>query len=129
MTKFLSLREDFYKALVRFEEVLKETKSDIVRDSAIKRFELVFELAWKTVKAYIEEEHNGACVSPRECFREAFRVGLIEYDQNWIGMTSTRNYAVHAYKQALAEKIYEDLPKALALFKKLAEAFKKNQTI
>lgn len=127
MTKFKSLSEDFQNALRGLEEVLKEQKTDIVRDSAIKRFELVFELSWKTVKAYLEEEHNSACVSPRECFREAFRVGLIEHDQHWIGLTSTRNYTVHAYRQALAEKIYNELPEALALFKKLAEAFKKNQ--
>ncbi|KKS38263.1 MAG: hypothetical protein A3G49_02375 [Candidatus Sungbacteria bacterium RIFCSPLOWO2_12_FULL_41_11] len=128
MTKFQSLYEDFRSALERFDEILKEPKNDIVRDSAIKRFELVFELAWKTTKAYLEDYHNGTCVSPRECFREAFRIGLIEHDEHWIGMTATRNYTVHAYKQALAEKIYVELPQTLIMFKKLAEAFEKNKS-
>lgn len=47
MTKFESLWEDFQKALLRLEEVLKEKRSDIIRDSAIKRFEIAFDLVWK----------------------------------------------------------------------------------
>ena len=129
MTKFKSLYEDFQSALGRFEEILKEPKNDIVRDSAIKRFELVFELAWKTIKAYLEDYHNGMCISPRECFREAFRMGLIDYDKHWLDITSVRNYAVHSYKQALAEKIYADLPQALVMFKKLDQALKKRKRI
>ena len=125
MTKFESLQEDFLKALGRLEEILKEKKTDIVRDSAIKRFELVFDLAWKTVKAFLEEEHNVACVSPRMCFREAFRVGLIPYDEYWIRMTSARNYTVHTYKEALAEKIYGELPHSFTTFKKLADVLPK----
>lgn len=45
MTKFESLIEDFGNALKRFEEILREEKTDIVRDSAIKRFEIVFDLS------------------------------------------------------------------------------------
>lgn len=47
MTKFESIRQDFQKALLRFEEILKEKRIDIVRDSSIKRFEIPFDLAWK----------------------------------------------------------------------------------
>jgi len=55
MTKFQSLQEDFARALQRFEEILVEPKNDIVRDSAIKRFEMVFDLGWKTLKAFLEK--------------------------------------------------------------------------
>ena len=122
MTKYTSLREDFDKALARFEEILIEEKSDIVRDSAIKRFEIIFDLAWKITKVFLEEEHTTTCVSPRSCFREAFRVGLIPYDKEWMTMTSERNYTVHMYKEALAEAIYTGLPQALGAFKELANA-------
>ena len=123
MTKYGSLHEDFLAALTRLEEILREEKTDIIRDSAIKRFELVFDLAWKTLKAFLEEEHNLSCVSPRMCFRDAFRVGLIAHDEYWIRMPSARNYTVHVYKQALADKIYAELPRALAAFRQLADAF------
>src|SRR3989344_2581859 len=125
MSKFESILEDFSNALKRFEEILSEDETDIVRDSAIKRFELFFDLAWKTIKAFLEERHNIPCVSPRNCLREAFRVGLISYDDYWITLADDRNYTVHAYSEALADKIYKDLPRALEFFKQLSTALQK----
>lgn len=124
MTKLESLHDDFNNALLRFEEVLKEPKTDIVRDSAIKRFEILFDLSWKTTKAFLEEHHNVSCVSPKTCFREAFRVGLIDYNEAWIKLADDRNYTIHTYREMLAEKIYRDLPQALQSFKELAEVLK-----
>ena len=122
MTKFESLQEDFQNALKRFEEILNEPKSDIVRDSAIKRFELLFDLSWKTLKALLEEKHGITCASPRNCFREAFRVGIIDYEEGWLELISVRNSTAHIYKEALAENIYKALPQKLPLFQKLANA-------
>lgn len=119
MSKYGSLYEDFGAALKRFEEVMSLAKTDVVRDSAIKRFEMVFDLAWKTLKAYLEEEHNVPCASPRLCYREAFRIGVLDYDAFWVSVTSERNYTVHAYSEVLAEKIYAGLPNSLTHFKKL----------
>ncbi|MDP3989342.1 MAG: HI0074 family nucleotidyltransferase substrate-binding subunit [bacterium] len=124
MTKFQSIYEDFTSALVRFEEVLKEEKNEFIRDSAIKRFEIVFDLSWKTVKAFLEEQHNATCVSPKTCYREAFRVGLVDYDEAWMKLCDDRNYTVHTYKESLAEKIYTGLPKHLSVFQKLNAALK-----
>lgn len=128
MTKFTSLHEDFRHALDRFKEILREEKSATVRDAAIKRFELVFDLAWKTTKALLEENHNITCASPRMCFREAFKVGLLPYDEQWIALTSERNYTVHVYKEARAEQIYAKLPAALAEFDVLAAAIQRHKS-
>ena len=124
MTKFESLREDFTNALLRLEEALQEKKTDIVRDSAIKRFEMAFELAWKTIKAFLEERHNATCLSPKACFRDAYRQELIEYDEAWMNIADDRNLTAHTYYEPLAEKIYSELPAALALFKTLAASLK-----
>jgi nucleotidyltransferase substrate binding protein (TIGR01987 family) len=113
---------DFSNALRRFEEILQLEKNDVVRDSAIKRFEIIFELSWKVIKAFVEERHGTTCVSPRNCFREAFRLGLLDHDENWLRMSRERNYTAHIYREALAEKIYTDLPRALIAFKKLKNA-------
>ncbi|MFQ5456682.1 MAG: HI0074 family nucleotidyltransferase substrate-binding subunit [Nitrospirota bacterium] len=119
MSKFESIWEDFRKSLKRLEEVLKEEKTEIVRDSAIKRFEIAFDLAWKTVKAYLEDQHNLTCVSPQSCLREAFRVGLIDYDDYWMEITKARNLTVHTYNEILAERIYNELPHVIVTFKNL----------
>lgn len=126
MSKFESLLLDFEKALKRFEDVLKEQKSEIVRDSAIKRFELVFDLAWKTIKEFLEEYHNIVCASPKTCLKEAFRQDVIPYNDYWLKISKDRNYTVHIYKEAFAEKIYSELPEALKCFQSLLAKIKTN---
>jgi nucleotidyltransferase substrate binding protein (TIGR01987 family) len=74
VTKAESLRADFARAIMRLDEGLALPKNPIVRDSAIQRFEISFELCWKFLKAYLEEQHNAVCTSPRTCFRLAFRL-------------------------------------------------------
>lgn len=121
MSKFEATIEEFREALGEFEEVLKVEKNDIVRDSAIKRFELTFELAWKSAKAFLEEYRNTRCASPQTCFRELFNQGLVEYDETWIEMAKWRNEAVHTYKEELAEELYAKLPQTLPYFRMLLE--------
>src|SRR3989344_9034101 len=124
MTKLEALINQSQSALKQFEKVLQQEKNEYIRDSAIKRFEIVFDLSWKLIKAFLEEK-GIVCVSPKGCFREAYKQGVIEYDVYWINLISDRNYAVHTYKEALAEKIYKDLPSALIFFQKLLSAIQK----
>lgn len=122
MTKRQSLQADFAKAISRLEEALALAKDDIVRHSAIQRFEISFELCWKYLKAFLEEEHNAVCTSPRSCFRAAFKNGVIEDDPFWIDLTVLRNYTVHTYNEDLADYVYGRLPEAVRRFRALLEA-------
>ncbi len=122
MTKRGKLRDDFEKATARLEEALALPKNPIVRDSAIQRFEISFELCWKFLKSYLEEEHNIACTSPRMCFRAAFKNGVIEDDPFWIDLTVLRNYTVHTYNEDLADYVYDRLPEAVRRFRALLGA-------
>lgn len=78
MTKLESIRRDFETALGRLDEVLALPKDPIIRDSAIQRFEIAFELCWKALKVFLQEEHNAVCTSPRTCFKAAFKNGVID---------------------------------------------------
>lgn len=127
MSKFESIFEDFKNAVMRFEEVLREPKTEFIRDSAVKRFEIVFELAWKTIKAFLEEEHDIFCISPKNCLREAYKVGIVDYDEIWMGMVNKRNLTAHVYKEIVADKIYNELPSYLPLFQKLLSALKNQE--
>jgi len=84
MNKLDSLRKQYQKTVERFEEILVQEKNEIVRDAAIKRFEFVFGLSWKLIKAYLEEEKGIRCISPKDCFREAWHQGLIDYSEIWL---------------------------------------------
>ena len=117
MTKAQSLRKDFERAIARLDEALALPKDPIVRDSAIQRFEISFELCWKFLKAHLEEQHNAVCTSPRTCFRAAFRHGVIDNDPFWIDLTVLRNYTVHTYNEQLADYVYARLAEAARRFR------------
>jgi nucleotidyltransferase substrate binding protein (TIGR01987 family) len=119
MTKSASLREDFIKAVARLEEAVDLPKDAIVRDSAIQRFEIAFELCWKFLKAYLEETHNSSCSSPQSCFRAGFKQGVIGDDPFWIDLAKLRNYTVHTYNESLADYVYTQLPEALKRFRQV----------
>ena len=124
MTTFESLLPDLNSAIERLSEVLALPKNSIVRDSAIKRFEFCFDLAWKTVKAFLEEKHGVKESSPKSVWREAYRQKLIEYDNFWLELTDKRNQTAHTYKEPVAEAVYAILPQALENFKKLRQSLK-----
>ncbi|MBI4562335.1 MAG: nucleotidyltransferase substrate binding protein, partial [Candidatus Rokubacteria bacterium] len=75
----------FEQALSRLDEALARSEDAIVRDACIQRFEFTFEMAWKALQRYALAE-GLECVSPRDCFRAAFRLGLIENDARWMAM-------------------------------------------
>ncbi|KAA0253164.1 nucleotidyltransferase [Acidobacteria bacterium ACD] len=115
-----SLLSDLESALARLDEALREPKSDIVRDAAIQRFEFSFELLWKTLKVRSEAE-GLRLFSPREAFRAAFQIGLLdEGDDVVFQMLEDRNRTSHLYKAAMAEEVYSRLPAYLALMRKAA---------
>jgi nucleotidyltransferase substrate binding protein (TIGR01987 family) len=122
MRKTTSLRADLAAAVARLEEALALPKDGIVRDSAIQRFEISFELCWKLLKAHLEDEHNVYCTSPRTCFRAAFKNGVIEDDPFWIELTALRNYTVHTYNEQLADHVYARLPDAARRFRVVLDA-------
>lgn len=106
--------ESLKQSLERFQEILKKEKTVANRDSAIKRFEFTVELAWKTVQKFLREQ-NIVCRSPKECFQEAFRFGLVEDNPRWIEMFEDRNKTVHTYDEKFADEVYGRMPQYLEL--------------
>jgi Nucleotidyltransferase substrate binding protein like len=67
------------------------------------------------LKAYLEDQHNVLCTSPRTGFRSAFTHGVIDNDPFWIDLTVLRNYTVHTYNEQLADYVYSRLPETARL--------------
>jgi len=124
MTKLEALKKQFSSAVERFEESLQAEKSAMARDSAIKRFEFNFDLSWKLIKAFLEEDRGLKCVSPKGCFQEAYHQGVIDYNDLWMEMVNDRNFVAHTYKEEKAEMLYSNLPGYLKLFKELLSKIK-----
>ncbi|MCK4818835.1 nucleotidyltransferase substrate binding protein [bacterium] len=110
----------FEKSLQRLEEILKEEETVANRDSAIKRFEFTVELAWKCVQKFLREQEI-VCRSPKECFKEAFKFGLVKDDSRWLEMMEDRNLTVHTYNEATAEEVYDRLSNYLEILELLKE--------
>lgn len=112
MTKQEAQLAQFVKALARLNEALAAPQSDIVRDSAIQRFEFTIDMAWKLVKTCLEEKYGVVCQAPKECFREAYKQKMLAYDGFWLELIDMRNQTAHTYKEEVAQSVFERLPKA-----------------
>ena len=79
----------------------------------IKDFEIVYELAWKTLKIFLEVQGHSAS-SAREVFKTAFALGYLEEEGVWLEIIEDRNLTVHIYDQELAHKMVERIKKRYA---------------
>ncbi|MCX6274356.1 MAG: HI0074 family nucleotidyltransferase substrate-binding subunit [Bacteroidetes bacterium] len=122
MSAFEKSSIQYFSALKRLEEVLQIPADDIIRDSAIQRFEFTIELAWKCIKLFLEEKKGIVCLAPKDCLRLAFQHGLIDYDEFWLDMIDMRNMTAHSYDEQISKEIYSELKNALRRFRKLKEA-------
>lgn len=116
-----ALQRDFDRILSRWKEALDQPESDIVRDSAILRFELTYEVAWKLVQL-LAREHGYEVNSPRQAFQRAFTMGWITDEAVWADIIKARNTAVHVYREKYARALYLKLGKFCEAFRELHDA-------
>ncbi len=116
------------RALMTIKEILEEPYSVIVRDATIQRFEYTFEVFWKTLKEYLREYEGVICNSPKSCFREALRVGILSEEQTvmCLEMTDDRNLTSHTYLEEVAEKIYERIKGYYELMREVFDRINQN---
>lgn len=105
-------------ALERFKDVMNKDKDEYMRDSAIQRFEFTFELAWKAMKAHLEDK-GVKVYAPRDVIKSAFQASIIPEDTRWLDMLETRNLTTHIYNEKIAEIVYSKLSGYLPLIEGL----------
>ena len=80
--------------------------SYLEQEGIIQRFEYSFELAWKTMKDYLE--NSGVALSPvtpRAVIKEAFAAKMIDDGDGWIAMMLDRNQLSHTYDMVTFRKV------------------------
>jgi len=97
----------------------------LIIEIATKRFEYTFESLWKVLKEYFRAEGID-CSTPLKCFKEAFKSGLIDEEDEkiFIEMIEKRNQIVHIYDSDSAKLIYNFI-KRLDVFKSIEKIYKK----
>lgn len=98
--------ENFEKAFVKLEMVVgrADLKTDeVCKMALVQAFEFTFEIAWKTMKDYLEEE-GFELNSPKETLRQAFQSRLITDGEVWLEALKRRNNTVHNYDSVMLEE-------------------------
>ncbi len=102
--------EHYLNALGQLEqaaEIYGRTPQDeLYRDGLIQRFEFTVELAWKSIKDYLEDQ--GATISiatPRAILKEAFAAGIIQNADAWNQILTARNVTSHVYDEKTADEV------------------------
>lgn len=89
--------QNFDKAIARLEEaLLLPGLDDLALNGLIQRFEYTFELAWKTLKDYLEDQ-GFLVTSPREVIRQGVASTYIMDGQTWLDALQHRNMLSHMY--------------------------------
>ena len=98
--------QNFDRAFILLREALEDKRplSMLEKEGVIQRFEYSYELAWKTLKDYLEA--SGVTinpVTPRQVLKEAFAAKIITDGQVWINMLDNRNLLSHTYDFSVFE--------------------------
>jgi nucleotidyltransferase substrate binding protein (TIGR01987 family) len=67
-------------------------------DATIQRFEFTFELLWKTLRRFLQQEGVDTA-SPKNTLRHAYRRGILDQEQLWLDMLRDRNRSSHVYDE------------------------------
>ena len=99
--------QNFEKAYLLFDEAMqldRATLSQLEKEGIIQRFEVLIELAWKTLKDYLENEGYDQVKNGKHAIRVAFQDEIITDAENWMETLKKRNLTSHTYNEDILEQ-------------------------
>ena len=122
--------ENYHHALAQLAEAVHIYTADpgdaLYRDGLIQRFEFTVELAWKSLKEYLEDQ--GAVLgiaSPRGVLKEAYAAGVITDAETWNRIIEARNITSHVYDEKTAQTVaYQIAREFLPVLQKLGTFYR-----
>jgi len=103
---------NFTKAVLRLTKyVEKMNLNELEEQGLIQAFEYTHELAWNTIKDFLESRGDKEIYGSKDATREAFRLGLIENGEIWMNMIVSRNLTSHTYNEETAKEIVDNIQK------------------
>ena len=99
----------FSKAFAQLKEAVELSEqrklSKLEEQGLIQSFEYTHEMAWNTLKDFLEERGVKKLYGSKDATREAFKTGLIEDGEAWMKMIESRNLTSHSYNEETATAI------------------------
>lgn len=125
--------DNFDRALSLLKDALSRGPSalnQLEKEGAVQRFEYTLELAWKTIKDYLEQSGVVlSAVTPRQVIKDAFAARLLTDGQTWIDMIDHRNLLSHTYDPANFEEAVDAIHgRYLAAFKQVRDLLDSRRT-
>lgn len=122
--RFQNLENAYAVFLRRIDEYEEFPGKEAYQMALIQGFEIVFELSWKTVKDYLENEGYDDVETSKKVIRRAFSAQLISEAEIWMKALELRNGTSHIYNAEVLQEttgfIHNDFYPALrTLFVKL----------
>lgn len=103
----------FTKALKQLRDAVmlaqERPLSQLEKQGLIQAFEFTHELAWNTLKDFLEESGVQNLYGSRDATREAFKTGLIKNGEVWMNMIQSRNLTSHTYDETVADEIVSSI--------------------
>jgi nucleotidyltransferase substrate binding protein, HI0074 family len=108
--RWLRRFNNFDKAFAQLREAVELSRqrelSKLEQQGLIQAFEYTHELAWKTVKDFLEERGVQNIYGSKDATREAYKAGLIENGEAWMEMIQSRNLTSHTYNEETAAVVF-----------------------
>jgi len=89
--------------LSKFKE--KGDLNELEAQGLIQAFEYTHELAWNTLKDFLENRGNKEIYGSKDTSRQAFKLGIIENGEIWMDMIQSRNLTSHTYNEETCDEI------------------------
>ncbi|MGC8785257.1 MAG: nucleotidyltransferase substrate binding protein [Armatimonadota bacterium] len=101
----------FRRALAKLQEAVRlaqqRSLSELEEQGLIQSFEYTHELAWKTLKDFLESRGVRNLYGSRDTTREAFKRGLLANGEVWMKMIESRNLTSHTYNESIARQVVD----------------------
>lgn len=106
--RFQNYGKVFDRLCVAIETVKKNPDNELLQCGLIQTYEFSIELAWKTLKDFLEEE--GFMVqSPKSVIRQAYQSAYIDNVDDWLQALNGSNLTVHTYDDVVAAGVLKDI--------------------
>ena len=100
---------NYHKALQQLQRAVelsqKRELSELENQGLVQCFEYTHELAWKTLKNFLENQAIVSIIGSRDVVREAFKLGILTEGETWMQMIKSRNETSHIYDEAAIKEI------------------------
>jgi nucleotidyltransferase substrate binding protein (TIGR01987 family) len=101
---------NYKNALAQLTLFIEKKELNILeKQGLIKSFEYTYELAWNTLKDYLEYQGISGLIGSRDTIRASFKEGLIEDGAIWMNMIESRNRTSHTYNEDIANEIEQKI--------------------